>query len=115
MALLPGMASHHHQQLQHSGSSGRHTWLKVPAGEGKPAVVASTTLQDAEGAVTGKRTFLGITPKCGSCRTCLNPSMKKACLVNRGRLAQGLEPVLPRQLDKVDGDAAAGAATMTEA
>lgn len=38
------------------------------------------------------RTFKGITPKCGKCLTCERPKMKKACVVNRERLAQGLEP-----------------------
>jgi hypothetical protein len=26
---------------------------------------------------------------------CLNPQMKKACIVNRERIAQGLKPLLP--------------------
>jgi hypothetical protein len=40
-----------------------------------------------------KRVFKGLTPKCGVCNTCRNPQMKKACLINRERLAQGLAPV----------------------
>ena len=30
-----------------------------------------------------RRTFFGKVEKCGSCHTCLHPSLKRACLVNR--------------------------------
>ncbi len=30
-----------------------------------------------------KRLYLGQVPKCGKCKTCMTPSMKRACLVNR--------------------------------
>lgn len=50
---------------------------------------------------TGKRTWLAdsagrriVTPKCGVCRTCSNPQLKKACLTNRDRLAKGMEPLI---------------------
>lgn len=39
----------------------------------------------------------GSTPKCGSCKHCLNPKMKQACIINRERVAQGLPPVLPKK------------------
>jgi hypothetical protein len=57
-------------------------------------------------ALAGKRAFHGVTPKCGACQTCSNPSMKKACIVNRQRIAQGLPPILPQAA----AAAAAGAA-----
>jgi hypothetical protein len=50
---------------------------------------------EVEARAGGKRTYKGVTPKCGSCHTCKHPSMKKACLINRDRLAQGLPPILP--------------------
>uniref|UniRef100_A0A7S3QZC9 Uncharacterized protein n=2 Tax=Dunaliella tertiolecta TaxID=3047 RepID=A0A7S3QZC9_DUNTE len=34
------------------------------------------------------------TPKCGTCQTCRNPSLKKACLTNRERMAAGKEPIV---------------------
>ncbi len=41
-----------------------------------------------------KRAFKGgPTPKCGACKTCIHKSMKQACLTNRKRMAEGLEPV----------------------
>lgn len=49
---------------------------------------------------TGKKTWLAdssgkriVTPKCGACRTCMKPQLKKACVTNRERLAKGMEPV----------------------
>lgn len=39
------------------------------------------------------RTFMGRTPRCGSCHTCLNPSLKKACPVNRERMRKGQQPL----------------------
>jgi hypothetical protein len=35
------------------------------------------------------------TPKCTACKTCLNPQLKKACMVNRQRIADGLPPIVP--------------------
>ena len=40
-----------------------------------------------------KRQFKGgKTPKCGDCKHCNNPKYKQACITNRERLSQGLEP-----------------------
>ncbi|GMH33881.1 hypothetical protein BSKO_01715 [Bryopsis sp. KO-2023] len=57
---------------------------------------------------TGKRTWLAdsagkriVTPKCGVCRTCSNPQLKKACLTNRDRLAKGMEPLLVQPAAKL--------------
>ncbi|GAX72772.1 hypothetical protein CEUSTIGMA_g228.t1 [Chlamydomonas eustigma] len=40
-----------------------------------------------------KRVFKGTTPKCGNCRSCNNPSLKKACFTNRELIEQGKEPI----------------------
>lgn len=47
----------------------------------------------------GKRV---VTPKCGACKTCQNPRMKKACLTNRERIAQGMEPVFIQEPPKLE-------------
>lgn len=44
---------------------------------------------------TTKKAFHGFTPKCGQCKTCLTPSLKKPCVTNKARLAQGLPPLMP--------------------
>lgn len=33
------------------------------------------------------------TPRCGTCRTCTNPKLKKACETNRDRARAGLKPI----------------------
>ncbi|CAD7696786.1 unnamed protein product [Ostreobium quekettii] len=43
------------------------------------------------------RRSVGRTPKCGACKTCMHPSMKKACLTNRERIEQGLEPLFVQE------------------
>eukprot|EP00877_Chromochloris_zofingiensis_P006052 jgi/Chrzof1/16/Cz01g00170.t1 len=61
---------------------------------GAPPGLPKRPLFGETAAVKGpKRTFVGITPKCGACHTCMNPQLKKACATNRERLAKGLAPV----------------------
>eukprot|EP00878_Enallax_costatus_P021827 GHUV01023135.1.p1 GENE.GHUV01023135.1~~GHUV01023135.1.p1 ORF type:complete len:417 (+),score=152.62 GHUV01023135.1:448-1698(+) len=62
--------------------------------------IDSTNRRSSEGGSgkvtgSGKKAFYGITPKCGKCKTCLHPSMKKACMTNKERIAKGLAPILP--------------------
>jgi hypothetical protein len=40
-----------------------------------------------------QRVYLGRTPRCGQCRTCLNPGLHRACVVNREKLKAGLKVV----------------------
>jgi hypothetical protein len=35
--------------------------------------------------------YLGRTPRCGKCKTCLNPSFKQACVVNRQKMLSKLK------------------------
>eukprot|EP00798_Chlamydomonas_sp_ICE-L_P008012 gene8012-1241_t len=40
--------------------------------------------------------YTGPTPRCGTCKSCLRPQLKKACYTNRDRIVQGLDPILPK-------------------
>jgi hypothetical protein len=97
-ALLSGPPGCNRPQLQLSGV--RLDPLSDSAAAAGNSVLRPSSGVDGSGsssssALTGKRAFHGVTPKCGACQTCSNPSMKKACIVNRQRIAQGLPPILP--------------------
>lgn len=66
----------------------------IPRESGGGASKTSTAGNSNVGVGGSKKAFHGFTPKCGKCRTCIHPSMKKACVVNKERLAQGLAPIL---------------------
>lgn len=74
--------------------------VAAPQLPARPASASFVTSPSADAsparatAVAGKRGGAPGTLHCGVCKTCLQPSMKKACLANHECLEQGLDPLL---------------------